>query len=200
MNVQLIDEHSFDLDLFQTESKILDVGCRGFHLAKHLALSGHKIWCLDPDPNVVDPGIPGVTFMRMALVSHRRSFKTRYAMYGNGTGNFLQETTGTAFGMPTIDVDCQDITLLMSGLGIHHWDAVKLDCEGSEYAILNVWPGPIATQISVEFHEHTHAAMGDEGINRILEHLSQWYEVKKHARTPQHGLPPNYWDTLLVLK
>jgi hypothetical protein len=83
---------------------------------------------------------------------------------------------------------------------------VKLDCEGEEFSILENWPGPIATQISVEFHDFTgpRRALVDEGYyeNKLWPHLCQWYKVVKHDWVDLRGEPAycGHWDSLLVLK
>ena len=59
-----------------------------------------------------------------------------------------------------------------SKFGASHWDVVKLDCEGAEYDVLLDWPGPIAEQITVEFHEHTGANVkGPDVYREILEQV-----------------------------
>ena len=95
----------------------------------------------------------------------------------------------------------------MKAFDINFWDIVKLDCEGAEYEILLDWPGVISRQITVEFHEHTGANSGGEATyKKIIEHLSQWYDVIQHVKGPmyQNGRlmckAINYWDSLFVLK
>jgi hypothetical protein len=85
-------------------------------------------------------------------------------------------------------------------VGIHYWDVIKLDCEGSEYDILWNLTGPPATQITVEFHQHTPARRSEEFIAELIKKMEQWYTVQHH-KLYGHGFDyQNYWDTLFVLK
>ncbi len=109
-------------------------------------------------------------------------------------------------GRPRVREEQQIIGLSVLEIGklfdVDVWDVVKLDCEGAEYGVLLDWPGPIANQITVEFHEHTGAnEKGIEMYQRILRHLKQWYRVIQHETSQEHGIKtPNYWDSLFVLK
>jgi hypothetical protein len=91
----------------------------------------------------------------------------------------------------------------MSRFGVSFWEVVKLDCEGAEYEILRNWPGPIARQITIEFHDFLGGAppgVASAGHAEILAHLGQWYDVAQHEWTTQHGAGWNYWDSLFVLR
>lgn len=83
---------------------------------------------------------------------------------------------------------------------INTWDLVKLNIEGAEYDILSQWPGPIAKQIVVSFHEHTSEGRGGSEVGRIMEHLGKWYQVIQHVNEPRYGCASNWWDTVLVQK
>jgi FkbM family methyltransferase len=197
MNIQALDEHSLDVDLLKPGSVVLDVGCRTFGLAKHLASQGCKVISLDPDPSIADPAVPGVVFVQKALVHELPvGDKILFVPMHDASASFVINH-GLIPG--AIKVEATTIEKLSQEFGVSQWDAVKFDCEGSEYGILMTWPGPIAKQISVEFHEHVQAR-GESTIEAIVRHLSKWYQVQQHEKSHRHGLPINYWDSLFLLK
>lgn len=200
MRLERIDEHTLDLDLLGPGTTVLDVGCRGFHLAKHLASLGSKILCLDPSPDIVDPQAPNITFQRKAVLGYGpASQRVKFAMVHDKNASFVVD--GLYEPGQVIEVEATTIPALLEEHQISQVDAVKLDCEGSEYEILAAWPGPIAKQISVEFHLHTHSARSDNEIERIVSYLERWYAVVSHKKSLQHGLPTlNYWDSLFLLR
>jgi methyltransferase family protein len=85
---------------------------------------------------------------------------------------------------------------------VDHWDLIKLDCEGSEFGILENWPGPVARQISVEFHDWTgpwaERAAGDY-YERLFAGPLKDYEVVQHELSKQ-GEGIGHWDSLLRLR
>jgi FkbM family methyltransferase len=205
--LERIEEHSFVAELLRPGARVLDVGCRGFGMAEELIRRRCVVYAMDPDPDIADPtaSMPGLSFIRKALVARKYSGSRTYYMYDNGVGNFIQFDGSRSLRPPrgarSVQVECVDIGSLSAALGVEQWDAVKLDCEGGEYDILLDWPGPIAKQLCVEFHEHT--GINHEGLryyDGMLRHLGQWYDVAKHALGRQHGLGNNYWDSVFVLR
>jgi hypothetical protein len=81
-----------------------------------------------------------------------------------------------------------------------NWDLIKLNIEGSEYDVLDTWPGPIARQIVVSFHEHTPRARGRAECDRLIAKISQWYDVQNVVWEKRYGCSENYWDLLFTLK
>jgi len=199
MNLERIDEHTLDVDLLGPGSVVLDIGCRGFGLARYLAAKGCKVLCFDPSPDVEDPHVEGIIFERQAVLGYGIPGATvPFALVSNKNANFVAD--GLYRPGQIIEVPTTTIPEIMAKHGIGTLDAVKLDCEGSEYEILGAWPGKIAKQISVEFHLHTHSAKTQSELSFILNWISQWYDVVQHELSLQHGLPtPNYWDSLFVL-
>lgn len=61
------------------------------------------------------------------------------------------------------------------------------------------WPGPIARQISVSFHEHAHP-IGEARIKQIVAHLSKWYDPIRHIKDARYCAGENYWDSVFVLR
>jgi hypothetical protein len=87
--------------------------------------------------------------------------------------------------------------------GVDVFEVVKMDCEGAEYDILLNWPGPIARQITVEFHDFLGLRPFPDYHDALVRHLGQWYKIIKHEEFPHplaQGHPINYWDSLFVLR
>ncbi len=194
--------HTIDETRVPERPVVLDVGCRNFDFTRAILAKwpGAKIVAMEPDPIVADPCVEGVQFCQRALVHDDRA-DAGYASYSTGEGNFLTDLTAY-YDAKMIRVPCINIQKVMAFYDITHWDIVKLDCEGSEFDILQCWPGPIATQISVEFHDYSDKARWNDAFYAKLfgEKLPQ-YAVLQHALTTL-GPGPAYghWDSVLALK
>jgi hypothetical protein len=92
------------------------------------------------------------------------------------------------------------VTDFSQRVGVHHWDLIKLDIEGEEYKILERATHPMATQVSVEFHEHTDKRIGRDKLDDLLNRLSQFYYINNRVWESRHGAGFNYWDILLTSK
>ena len=205
MNLKALASHTIDLDLLPESPTVLDVGCRNWDFANAVLAERPKgrVIALDPARDVYD-----------AWKQSRQDGRIRYWPYGlvgkgdEGTRQFAHFSTGEAdmILMPgqlvaadweVYPVACVSIESLMVHWEIRHWDAVKLDCEGAEAAILEMWPGPIATQISVEFHDWDKPATRSESYYELLWKLLPWYRVVQHELSRQ-GEGVGHWDSLLV--
>lgn len=199
-------EHTIRADLLNSSSVVLDAGSRGFEFSRECLKRGASVVAIDPAPDVRPPNDPRLTFLSVALVSRRFSGCTRsFALLpdSSGNANFVVDLGIKPSSGSIIQVECIDILELTKRTGVSRWNIFKMDIEGAEFEILLEWPGPIADQISVEFHEHTSAVPKDrEGyFKKCLEHLGQWYVPVKHQRTIEQGLSrPYYLDSLFVLK
>jgi hypothetical protein len=202
MKTVLVEEHTI-VDIEKCSGMVLDVGCRHFDFTKAMIAKGYHVISLEADDTVIPWHHRYVCFVQGALVpscDHREE-KT-LIRFGNGTANHLSDIVG---GLPSDKQENRVMGYSIAGLCSRFdtiWDVVKLDCEGSEYAVLLDWPGPVARQITVEFHEHTNAnTEGPEVYDRIMKHLGQWYDVVQHDFSCRHGIrTPNYWDSLFILK
>lgn len=198
---EVIDNHSVRTDLLTSGGHTLDAGARGFRFARRMLELGQSVVSMDPDPEVEDPKLTGLLHRRVALVDGRypenflmlHLLPDREARHlGTGSHRYI--------GVEQIQVRVEDIGEVMKATEVRYWDCVKLNIEGSEYGVLARWPGPIARQIVVSFHEHTSAAHGDSRIGAIVEHLSQWYVPVQHVKDARYCAGLNYWDSLFVLK
>lgn len=194
--LEVFAEHTIDTALLSEGGYVLDAGCRNFSFARAMVARGCKVVALDADPTVEDPGIPGVAFFHFALADE--SGVRALIMDSNPEARRLAPA-GAHIQAPTAEVQTVTLPQIMETLGIHEWDAVKLDIEGAEYGVLQSFPGGIARQISIEFHEHVEPRP-QSVYDAIFEHLGKWYEVVQHAKERRYRTHPNFWDTLLSLK
>jgi FkbM family methyltransferase len=201
-------EHTVDLDLIPPAPVVLDVGCRDFMFCSDMLkyFPGSRIIALDPDPSIENPNIDGVTFLRKAVTERDVE---GVVWQGPGEGAFICSNPGDpGYGWPQTDpgnsASVPNVTIgqLMEEYRIEFFDLVKLDCEGSEFGILENWPGPIATQLSVEFHDWVNKdRWNDAYFHRLFSGPLKDYEVKLFGLTPLGpGNHMGHWDSLLVLK
>lgn len=186
-------EHTIDETILPPEPNVLDVGCLNFGFCREvLALRPQaNIIALDPNPKIEDPEIPRVKFLNIALVADERMYAP-YVDCHNQEANYIGE------GLGQVDVPCVSITTLMDRYGIYKWDLVKLDIEGSEFPILENWPGMIATQISVEFHDYQDRRKYDDDYFKRLFAKLAGYKVVQHPLYSAGGGPGGHWDSLLT--
>src|SRR3990167_524046 len=195
-NLQVVGEHTIDAALLIDGGYVLDAGCRDFTFARGLVARGCKVVALDADPTIEDPKIPGIAFFNLGIADEPGM--RCLIMHDNPEARCLAPVN-VEVQAKTVDVLTVTLTGLMETLGILRWDAVKLDIEGAEYGILRDWPGPIASQISIEFHEHC-SAQPKSVYDEIFKHLGQWYEIVQHTKEVRHCCQPNFWDTLLIAR
>ncbi len=200
MNLVTICGHTLDETRLPDRAVILDVGSRNFDFTRGvLALRPNaRIIALDPDPTIEPMGHPNVTFLRYALVGDPYKTRSNYASYSTGEGNMLLDGD-RYYDAKILRVDCMDITYLLNCCNVYHFDLIKLDCEGSEFDILERWPVQhrwITHQLSVEFHDGT-----PTGPNRSEAYYSALFDrlgarVVKHEVTKQ-GDWVGHWDSLM---
>lgn len=202
MNLQKLSGHTISVDRLPHKSDVLDVGCRGFGFTKDILRLRHdaRVVALDPAPDVLDPHIMGCQYMSLALVGDGRA-RAGFAHFSNGDGDFITHAQGF-YDAEMTHVSCVNIQHLSVMHGVEKWDAVKLDCEGSEFQILENWPGPIADQISVEFHDWQDSKKRDGTYyDSLFEMLGKFgYRVIQHELSDISGRGAvGHWDSLLVL-
>lgn len=182
--IQVIDNHSVDISLLQQGSTVLDVGCRGFSFALQLEKIGCKVFPVDPD-DLTD----NIPYYKCAISNY------------NGTCDLVHTLDPQAkYTKPGNTIEVFDLETFSKKVGVEKWDLIKLNCEGDEYHILPSIHRPIAKQLSLDFHEHTHRKIGKENIDNMLSRLQQWYDIKVASWEARYCAGFNYWDVLLVQK
>lgn len=189
-----IDGHTFDEERLGY-GWLIDAGCRGFELAKHWRFNRDKVLCLDIE-HFEKP--KEVTIFKHAALSATPG-QTEAYYFGDGTGNFLKginETPGNEPDRPCETKSVERITLkeIYREIG-NDIDLLKLDIEGSEYEILADLD-PIPRQITVEFHEHCHPKLHNKYIDKIMNHLCEYYACVLHITEPRY----KYMDCLFIRK
>jgi FkbM family methyltransferase len=204
MNLQSLASHTIDIDLLPDEPTVLDVGCRWFDFTRGILAYRPKarIIALDPSSDVTwPPDLPlgQVSFAHVALIGGD-DFSTNFAegIAGDGGGNFaLQADSHGDYRIRR--VLCMNLAKLMHSHQVKHFDAIKLDAEGSEFGILENLPGPVATQISVEWHDWT-GPWKQHGCGAAMAHMERLgYRTIQHELSKQ-GTGIGHWDSLFVLK
>lgn len=181
MRLKKYAEHTLDAD--RLHGVVIDAGCRDYDFSRAVIADGWSVIALDIDDAVIEskPALDSFVAMRRALTGEGYPAMVGIVHAGNGSR--------------IVDGD-EVLTCRIGDFHINAWPlmgAVKLDIEGSEYDVLLTWPGPIAEQITVEYHEHTgqgKAKHGDDVYERIAKHLGQWYTL----------VQDDPMDTLWVLK
>ena len=196
--IEVIDNHSVRTDLLRPGRGVLDVGCRGFVFARAMRDRGMKVIALDPDPGIVDLAIDGVTLMRKALIGDTSAGSVLVMHPDPEARHVAPAAVNTSF--PVVPVECMTLRQLNDKLGMVEWDLVKLNCEGAEYDIILGWPGAVARQIVVSFHEHTPQKRGKTTVKQCVERLRQWYEPVQHVESARYGAGMNWWDSLFVAR
>lgn len=153
---------------------VLDAGCRDFIFSEYATRRGCRVVSLDPDPSVVDPNIVGIYFRSVAMAAERGT--CRFALTDDVEARHLASACSRGRDVPYVDVPVVTLSDLMKDFVVDVWDCVKLDIEGSEYGILADWPGPIARQITIEFHDHVEHRP-EYVYDDIYRHLDQWYDA-----------------------
>lgn len=200
MKLEVVDLHSFAPELL-TRGVVLDTGCRGFRFGMHFLSLGHPVVFMDPALDVIPPreiydAATWASHLGCALVAPGYPKTMRLRMTSDPEARHI--THAVHEGDPV--VPCMTIQEVMTTLSIQQFDLVKLNVEGAEYDVLGQWPGPVARQIVVSFHEHTDRGRGDAAIQRIVEHLGEWYTPVRHEFDERYCAGRNAWDSVFVLK
>lgn len=195
--IEIIDNHSVRTDLLG-KRPVLDAGARGFRFSKWFAEHGHETWAIDPSPDMIGD-VSVAHYDRAALVAPSWPNSVGLHLGPDPEAWYVVPGMWRQPGVMVKTLNLRDHWQGVSGMGCG-WDVVKLNIEGAEYDILAEWPGPIARQITVSFHEHTDRRRGDAAITDIVLHLRKWYYEERHVKDERYCCGPNFWDSLFVLK
>lgn len=194
--LEVIDNHSVAVDLL-TKGPVLDAGARGFVFSNWFAKRGHEVFAIDPSPdveNLFPKEWNPIRLIKAALVGPGYP-KMMSLQLGPDPNAWYVKYDGSFESVPIDTVQLSEI-----GPRGCQWDVIKLNIEGSEYDILDNWPGPIARQIVFSFHEHTDRKRGREECDRIIDKLRQWYDISNQVWEPRYCTYANYWDILAIEK
>ena len=213
MNLLTLAEHTVDESLLPERPVVFDIGCRWFSFAGEIRRirPDARVVGFDPDPLVrYDLKSCMFEFWENGIVGTRQQLgdlpagTARLYRYLDGVSDFIDGLACEHYYRDHgiykgdfVNVSTLTIKDAMRITGVDHLDLVKLDCECSEFDILAHWPGPIATQISVEFHDWADQTRWDgKFFERLFAGPLNDYAVVQHA---EHGSYA-HMDSLLVLR
>lgn len=198
MNIQVIAEHSVDLDLLPQKANILDLGCRGFQFSKYFFEAGHNVHCVDCDPKIEVPLDLAPYYHCLAISDFDGLAAVIYDKDPQATRIIPYQPNGKTRSVNLIE--SKTLESFSRIVDVEFWNILKLDVEGAEYEIIVDLEQAPAKQLSIEFHLHT-GIYGMNKIDEMVNHLkSLGYYPAKHELTIQHGLGNNFWDSLFILK
>ena len=206
-------EHSFETDIITPGGWGIDFGCgTDFLISKTMLDFGLKVLSVDPNPRItVVPNLPNLYYENVALVTDKTCTSVSFSMYNDTDAASIcipKDDAGFLRKEQVVTVPAASIDKIMRKYKIDQFEILKLDIEGAEYDFLMSIDGPIAKQISIEFHDfrglNPKYPNNEEYYGELFNKLSPWYKVVKHDIERHPGLAPphcfNYWDSLLVLK
>jgi hypothetical protein len=181
--IEVIAEHSVDIDLLPEKAKVLDLGCRGFLFTDELRRRGHIVLAVDMDKLDRKDYLQRAIGGELGRVGIKRTSDPQATCVMQGD-----------------EVDCLTLDVIISESKIEMFDLIKMDIEGSEYDVIMSLTKPPAKQLSIEFHLHT-PGQGDYQVKLMVNKLEDLgYKAVQHEKTSQHGCGMNYWDTLFILQ
>lgn len=182
--IERIAEHYVDLNILPLEANVLDLGCRGYGFTNAMRELGHNVKPVDCD--LIDG-----YYYQLAIEGYDGE------IYLHHTGD-PQGTYVTRYQKGK-KVKCMTIESFSKMVDVDHWHLIKIDVEGSEYPLVMSLDKAPADQLSIEFHLHC-GVYDDSDVKKMEDKLlSLGYFPVKHDKTRQHGLNPNYWDSLFIL-
>lgn len=167
MTIQCHHDHTFDLDLIQPGEWVFDVGCRGFDIAKQLALRGVSVIAYDADPNPsILNHLDGFSHEHRSLIRYRLGMAVVGEVDHANSPMLRLDTSAnpyafslyTATGDKSVEVPTTTVRMVMAEHDVAQLAMLKLDAEGSEYGIIEdlIRLGHrhvhLARQVTVEFH------------------------------------------------
>ncbi len=213
MNLKTICDHTINPDLLTEGGWVLDLGC-GKDLNFLMAMNdlGMQVVACDPNPELIMPPMSMFPLKKCAVVAtrlHTERPTLTLKMYSDIDASSIIVNSDHDIMSSTYEVEVPTTTIsnIMEEYEVEQWDVIKMDVEGAEYEMLMELSGPLAKQITVEFHDFRNMnpcwPNNEDYYNALFMHLGQWYDIVQHEKTPHRGWQPpkiNYWDSLFVLK
>lgn len=185
MNLQVIHEHTVDVDLLPEQATIIDLGCRGFDFTYHFDRLEHLVWPVDIDVLSTDRA-----YDKVAITGENGRV---------GIKHNLNDPQATAVKEGS-DIDSMTLERYMEKISLEFADLIKMDVEGSEKdIILNLTKAP-AKQLSIEFHLHCNVYSQPDVALMVGKLRSLGYKTVQHNLENRHGAGFNFWDSLFVLE
>lgn len=212
MTVAQHNEHSFDLDLLLSAKNpiAIDVGCRGFSIARQLLPLGVRVLSLDIDTSIEVPIMypaPELEVQFLAMLGENDDAVRRGSTVGiKRCGDPAATCVTGVHDFSDERVRPVSLRTFLVASALPRIDLLKLDCEGSEYGIMEDIARadkPLARQVTVEYHDHCGKMPpgGPMWFDQIAQLLSRNYQIVKHQReTPPWGGQPSYVDCLYVAR
>lgn len=211
--IKNICEHSIDIDLLNKNGWVLDFGCGvDFLFSKEMIKMGMQVISIDPNPKINEiPNDENIHYERCALVTDENLEFIEFDIFNDTDAASCVKTQNDVFfikKMYNTAVKATTLKKIIKKYNIEKIDVLKLDIEGAEYDFLNSIEGPIANQISIEFHDfrgmNPHYPNNNIYYEKLFDKLTKWYSIVKHEITQHPGIGGtsglNYWDSLLILK
>ena len=191
--VKLVGEHTIDVDLLPEAPLVLDAGCRTFNFCEEIFSLRPKarIIAIDPGPDVDIPTDWRIRFQRFALMETTQQY-VWLKMAGCESITSMTRQQGWAMVMT---VSFREV---LSTCG-PYFDLIKFDIEGSEFGILENWPGKCCTQINIEFHDNM---VSPDGKGLPQSYFDELFHVKLSDYRVIQNEPDSlgtHADALLVL-
>ena len=200
--IQTLAEHTVDVSLLPENAIVLDGGCRGYGFSRQIlkVRPNATVIAVDADEDTEPSNHSNIKLLRVAIVGKETQKFARYAAFDSGNGNSIVFP-----GPPRAElrmVPCMTLEAIMRKLNLAKWDLVKLDIEGSEFDVLENWPGPIASQITVEFHDYfdKEGRWDSEYFKKLLAGPLKDYEVVQNEYYAIGDRCFGHWDSLFRQK
>jgi FkbM family methyltransferase len=183
MNLQVIHEHTVDLDLLPEKAKILDLGSLGLDFTRHFRSLGHLVHAVDIQNIGGESWVMGISDF-------------------DGAGSLVRHGDKQATTLRRDDergtIPVGTLKSFMEMVNVPFFDLIKIDVEGSEREIILSLTKAPATQLSIEFHLHTGVYSQPDVALMVAKLRSLGYKSVQHVFERRHGLCENYWDSLFI--
>lgn len=178
---------------------VFDIGCGEFRFAAAMLDAGaRRVVAVDPSP--VPCGVADndrVIVRTLAVVGRptRKSLDTFIEFDDRKCSTLCAYGSADIPSRQRMSRLVQTITLWQLVVDHGYPSIIKLDIEGAESEVLAYWPGPIADQVTIEFHDHT------TGVDNTMlpDAFLRWYHPIQHQRYRRRGRL-SHWNSLFVLR